>query len=579
MMINRRLIAMVPEAKKPIAANVAAQWISLVANVAAMGALASFIASLPTQGFDPRRFALAAAVLLAAAAVRYLCAGFSARMAYKSSAAVKRTVRQAIYEKLLALGPGYGQAVKTSEVVQVAVEGADQLETYFAAYLPQLFYSLAAPITLFGVLCAVNVPSALVLLVCVPLIPVAIAAVQTWAKKLLGAYWDQYAQLGDSFLENLQGLTTLKIYEADESKQQQMAREAEQFRRITMRVLTMQLNSITIMDLIAYGGAAAGIGVALSQVAAGTLDFGGCLFVILIAADFFIPMRLLGSFFHIAMNGMAASDKIFKLLDAPEPPRGTASMPRRPELAFEQVFFGYDPRREVLASVSGAILPGQMIGVVGESGSGKSTLAHLLMGQIQPTAGRLAASGTDLAAVDPAQIAQRITYVGHQAHLFAGTVRENLLLAKPRATDEELWQAVGQVRLAEFLRSESGLDTPVAEKASNLSGGQRQRLALARALLHDSDVYIFDEATSNIDVESESAILEAIHQLARIHTVVLVSHRLANVAEADAIWVMDHGRLTQQGTHQELVATPGLYQQLWKTQRSLETFGQGGVAA
>ena len=578
-MINKRLIAMVPEAKKPIVANVAAQWVGLVANVAAMGALASFIASLLTQGFDAHRFALVAAIMLAAAVVRYLCAGFSARMAYRSSAAVKRRLRQAIYQKLLALGPSYGQSVKTSEVVQVAVEGADQLETYFAAYLPQFFYSMVAPLTLFGVLCAVNVPSALVLLVCVPLIPAAIAAVQTWAKKLLGVYWDQYAQLGDSFLENLQGLTTLKIYEADDYKQQQMAREAEHFRRITMRVLTMQLNSITIMDLIAYGGAALGIGVALSQVAAGTLDFGGCLFVILIAADFFIPMRLLGSFFHIAMNGMAASDKIFKLLDAPEPARGTAPMPARPELSFEAVSFGYDPSREVLTSLSGSLVPGQMLGVVGESGSGKSTLAHLLMGQIRPTSGRVLAGGADLATIDPAQVARHITYVGHQAHLFCGTVRENLLLAKPQATDEELWQVIEQVRLAEFLRSEAGLDTPVAEKAANLSGGQRQRLALARALLHDSDVYIFDEATSNIDVESENAILQVIRGLVGSHTVVFITHRLANVAEADAIWVMDGGRLVQQGTHQELLAAPGIYQQLWKTQQSLETFGQGGVAA
>lgn len=579
MMINTRLIAMVTEAKKSIATNVALQWLGLVANVCAMAALAAFIASLPAQSFSAARFGVCAAVVCASAVVRYLCSVFSAREAFKSSAAVKRTIRRAIYQKLLKLGPSYAQQVKTSEVVQVAVEGADQLETYFAAYLPQFFYSLLAPLTLFGVLCCVNVPSALVLLVCVPLIPAAIAAVQTWAKKLLGTYWDQYSQLGDSFLENLQGLTTLKIYEADGFKQQQMAAEAEQFRRVTMRVLTMQLNSITIMDLIAYGGAALGIGVALSQVAAGALTFGGCLFVILVAADFFIPMRLLGSFFHIAMNGMAASDKIFKLLDAPEPVCGTQPMPQGAALKLDDVSLSYDGSREALSHLTCAIEPGQLIGVVGESGSGKSTLAQLLMGRLQPTQGEVAAADTPLASIDPAELARSITYVGHQAHLFAGTVRENLLLAKPDASDQELWQAVEQVRLADFLRAEAGLDTPVAEKASNLSGGQRQRLALARALLHDSAIYLFDEATSNIDVESENDILDSIRQLARTHTVVLISHRLANVADADSIWVMGAGRLLEQGTHDELLAAGGAYQKLWEAQQALESLEQEGAVA
>ena len=448
-----------------------------------------------------------------------------------------------------------------------------QLETYFAAYLPQLFYALLAPLTLFVALAFVSVPAAVVLLVCVPLIPVAIAAVQTWAKRLLGRYWGQYTELGDTFLENLQGLTTLKVYQADEFKQAEMNEQAEKFRRITMRVLTMQLNSITIMDLVAYGGAAAGVAVALTQMAAGAVGLGGCLAIILLAADYFIPMRQLGSFFHVAMNGMAASEKIFRLLDLPEPPAGGAAFPGRCDVCARDLRFSYDGEREVLGGVDLDVPAGGFVAVVGESGCGKSTLAALLLGRLRGYAGSLAVGGVEVGALDAADLLANVTYVGHESYLFKGTVRENLLVAAPAASDDALWSALEATRLAGFLRGEDGLDTMLAERGSNLSGGQRQRLAIARALLHATPVYVFDEATSNVDAESEEAIMDAVRGLAGRATVILISHRLANVVGADKIFVLDGGRVVEHGRHDDLVAAGGRYATLWRAQRELEEYG------
>ena len=435
MMINKRLIGAVPESKKYIAGNVALQWCSLCANIAMMSAVTTLLAALFAGSMTQSKIVTTAVIALAAVAVRYGCTVGASRMGYLSSKAVKKTLRGAIYDKLLCLGASYSEQVKTSEVVQVAVEGVDQLETYFGAYLPQFFYAMLAPLTLFVVLCFVSVPAAVVLLVCVPLIPVAIAAVQTWAKKLLSKYWGQYTALGDTFLENLQGLTTLKIYQADAFKNDEMNVEAEKFRKITMKVLTMQLNSITIMDLIAYGGA-------------------------------------------------------------------------------------------------------------------------------------------ELRDIEEASLMRRITYVSHQSYLFKGTVRDNLLMGKPGASDDELWSALTQVNLADFLRGEAGLDTLLSERGENLSGGQRQRLALARALLHDSPVYIFDEATSNIDVESENDIMAQIHALAGRKTVLLISHRLANVTASDEIYVLERGNIVQHGTHEALLKQGGAYAALWSAQQALEHYGE-----
>ena len=575
MMINKRLIGTVAESKKYIAGNVILQWCSLTANIALMLSISRMLAELFRGSASVQLFTVTGIVVILALAVRFFCSIGAAKMGYFSSKAVKKSLREKIYQKLLRLGSSYNEQVKTSEVVQVAVEGVDQLETYFGAYLPQFFYAMLAPLTLFIVLCFVNVAAAVVLLICVPLIPVAIAAVQTWAKKLLSKYWGQYTDLGDTFLENLQGLTTLKISQADAFKQQEMNEQAEKFRKITMKVLTMQLNSITIMDLIAYGGAALGVIMAVTQYQSGGVSLEGCLLIILLAADFFIPMRQLGSFFHIAMNGMAASDKIFRLLDLEETkPEITESFPSGHTIRCSGLSFSYEPDREILHSVDLTFPQGSFTALVGESGCGKSTLASILMGRNKGYTGSVSVGGVPLSSIQEERLLRNITYISHQSYLFKGTVRENLLMGKPGASDEELWAVLSRVNLAEFLKAEQGLDTRLLEKASNLSGGQCQRLALARALLHDSPVYIFDEATSNIDVESENDSMREIHELAKSKTVILVSHRLANVVGADHIYVLDHGIVAESGSHEELLAHHGLYERLWSAQQTLEQFGK-----
>jgi ABC-type transport system involved in cytochrome bd biosynthesis fused ATPase/permease subunit len=573
MMINKRLIQTVGDSKKYIAGNVISQWVSLAANICLMTDITYLFVSVYHGQTTDTKLASCAGAALICVVVRFLCNIVSSRMSYLSSKAVKKTLRERIYQKLLRLGTSYREQVNTSEVVQVAVEGVDQLETYFGAYLPQFFYAMLAPITLFVFLCFVNVPSAVVLLVCVPLIPVAIAAVQTWAKKLLAKYWGQYTALGDTFLENLQGLTTLRIYQADDYKNDEMNRKAEEFRKITMKVLTMQLNSITIMDLIAYGGAALGVILAVTQFTGGNVSLQGCILIILLAADFFIPMRQLGSFFHIAMNGMAASDKIFGLLDLPEQTQeGKQEISDDASIICRNVSFSYEKDREVLHDVDMSFPMGSFTAIVGESGCGKSTIAAVLMGRNKNYTGSVTVGKTELTCIAEDSLMKNLTYISHQSYLFKGTVRDNLLMGQPEATDEELWSVLEKTKLADFMKSENGLDTRLQEKGSNLSGGQCQRLALARALLHDSPVYIFDEATSNIDVESENDIMEQIHKLAETKTVILISHRLANVAGADHIYVMERGCVVEDGTHEALLAEAGTYQKLWTAQQELENY-------
>ena len=577
MMIDKRLIGMVPESKKYVAGNVLMQWISLAANVVLMMSITRFFASLYAKNMTGKDFAVFSVIAIMAVAVRFFCAIGAFRMGFLSSKKVKKTLREAIYTKLLKLGAAYKEQIKTSEIVQVAVEGVDQLETYFGAYLPQFFYAMLAPLTLFLVLLRVNIPSAVVLFVCVPLIPAAIAAVQTWAKKLLSKYWGQYTALGDTFLENLQGLTTLKIYQADAFKNKEMNEESEKFRKITMKVLTMQLNSITIMDIIAYGGAALGVFFSVTQYQKGGVDLAGALLVILLSADFFIPMRQLGSFFHIAMNGMAASEKIFRFLELPEAPKKAAKFPRNAEIVCENLRFSYEAGREILKGMDLRIPRGRFVAIAGESGCGKSTVASILMGRNRGYKGTIRIGDIELSDIAESSLMQNITYISHNSYLFKGTIRENLLMGNPNATEDEMWAVLEQTNLAAFLRNEEGLDTKLAEKASNLSGGQCQRLALARALLHDSPVYIFDEATSNIDVESENDIMEQILLLAKKKSVLLISHRLANITKADMIYAMEQGEVKEYGTHEELLRKNGLYQKMWTTQQRLELYGKGGV--
>ncbi len=576
MMINKRLIGTVRESKKYIAGNVVCQWISLVANIALMGNITVFLNKLFVKTAETKQFIFTLIVAVIILVIRYICTLMSNKMSYQSSKAVKKKLREMIYKKMLRLGTSYNEQVKTSEVVQVAVEGVDQLETYFGAYLPQFFYAMLAPITLFVVLCFISVPCAVALLICVPLIPVAIVAVQRWAKKLLAKYWGQYTALGDTFLENLQGLTTLKIYQADDFKQKEMNEESEKFRKITMKVLTMQLNSITIMDLIAYGGAALGVIMSVIQHRTGNVSLAGCLFIILISADFFIPMRMLGSFFHIAMNGMAASDKIFRLLDLPEYPYVSEKIEEDCTIVCTKLHFSYEREREILHGLDMSFQAGSFTSIVGESGCGKSTVSAILMGRNKGYEGSVTIGGKELKIIDEESLMENITYVSHQSYLFKGTVRDNLLMGNPKASDEELWAVLDRVNLLEFLKSEKGLDTRLNEKASNLSGGQCQRLALARALLHDSPVYIFDEATSNIDMESENDIMAVIHSLAGQKTVILISHRLANVIDSDNIYVLAQGNVAESGRHEELLMKNGMYAKLWNAQQALENYGKEG---
>ena len=576
MMIDKRLIRTVRESKKYIAWNVIYQWISLVANITMMVSIADLLSRLFANTADRENFVCTVIVVAAAVGIRYFCAVQSAKMGYLSSKAVKKVLREKIYRKLLRLGSSYKEKAQTSEIVQISVEGVEQLETYFGAYLPQFFYAMLAPLTLFIVLGFVNVPAAAVLLVCVPLIPAAIAAVQTWAKKLLSKYWGQYTALGDTFLENLQGLTTLKIYRADDFKNDEMNVEAEKFRKITMKVLTMQLNSITIMDLIAYGGAALGIVMSVTQYSKGNVSLAGCLLIIMLSAEFFIPMRQLGSFFHIAMNGMAAGQKIFRLLDLPEAEEKKADCPKG-DIVCRDLHFSYDNDREILSGVNMTFKRGAFTAIVGESGCGKSTISAILTGRNKGYGGSVSVGETELSEIREADLMENITYISHQSYLFKGTVRDNLLMGKPDASDSELWEVLERVNLADFVRNEKGLDTGLSEKASNLSGGQCQRLALARALLHDSPIYIFDEATSNIDVESENDIMNEIQNLAESKTVILISHRLVNVVKADAIYVMVNGKIAESGKHRELLENKADYEKLWEAQQRLENYGKDGA--
>lgn len=569
-MINKRLVRLLSDGKKYIYGNILFQWINLIANIVAIFLISDFISDTYYGNVTDAKLVRLIVILAIAVLTRVICNVASSKMSYLSSKKVKQVLRHKIMEKMLTLGSSYNEKVRTSEVVQVSVEGVEQIETYFGLYLPQLFYSLLAPLTLFAVIVFMSFTPAIVLLLCVPLIPISIAAVQTFAKKLLAKYWGRYTGLGDTFLENLQGLTTLKIYQADEYKNKKMNEEAEEFRKITMKVLTMQLNSITIMDLVAYGGAALGIILTVKQFVAGNIRLDQAIAIILLSADFFIPMRQLGSFFHIAMNGMAAIDKIFKILDLEVPEEKTMSLPEKGSIKVENLSFAYDESHNVLNDISIEIADRGMVSLVGASGSGKSTMASLLMKRSKNYSGKIFVGEVDFNEISEKSVMENITYISHSSYIFKGSVRDNLLMAKADARDEELWDVLKKTNLADFFEADNGLDFEIAEAGGNLSGGQKQRLALARGLLHDSRFYIFDESTSNIDVESEEVILEQIKELAKHKGVLMISHRLANVVSSDKIFVLEKGQLKEEGTHEELLTTHGIYSTLWETQQSLE---------
>ena len=570
-MINKKLLSFDRGALRVVGANVAFQWLGMLCNVIFVRAIARLVgaafAGMLTTGVLWQNLLLC----LGTVPFRFVFTLLASGMSDQASKNVKRTLRSNIYDKLTRLGPNYTETAATSEVVMLASEGVEQIDTYFAKYLPQLVYSLLAPVTLFVLLVGVHARSAIILLCCVPLIPMSIVAVQKFAKKLLAKYWGEYTTLGDSFLENIQGLTTLKIYQADGWKHEQMNAQAERFRKITMKVLTMQLNSVTLMDLMAYGGAGLGIISAVSAFAKGQLSLTATLTIVLLAADFFLPLRLLGSYFHIAMNGAASAEKIFKLLAAEEPANGEQTVPEQAALQLKHVTFGYEKDRTILQDVSLTIPQGSFVSLVGESGCGKSTIAALLSGSRTGYTGSVTLGGVPVEQLQRAQRLRALTLVPHNATIFKGTVEANLRMAKPDATEAELWAALEQVNLADFCRSQDGLQTALHEGGSNLSGGQRQRLAMARALLHDTPIYLFDEATSNVDAESENDIMAAIRSLAGRKTVILISHRLANVVDSDCIYVLDKGRIAERGTHAELLKKQGAYSRLYTAQKQLET--------
>lgn len=578
-MMKPRLIRLLSHAKKYIAWNVIWQWLALLSQIAAVFTIAQWIERVLYGTCTTQYGVRAVGVLVLVVCVRFLCDRMAARASYLASADVKRMLRDKIFDKLLRLGVSYREQTATAEVLQLCGDGVEQLETYFGKYLPQLFYSLLAPLTLFAVLVRVNVQASVVLLLCVPLIPVSIVVVQKIAKRLLSNYWGLYTELGDNFLENLQGLTTLKIYQADEKKAQEMDEEAQKFRRITMKVLTMQLNSTSVMDIVAYGGAAVGMAVAVWQFYTGRLPFADTLKIVLLAAEFFIPLRLLGSFFHIAMNGMAASDKIFALLDLPEPEERTQQLPKEKlSVCFDHICFSYEQDREILKDISISIPADGLVSLVGESGCGKSTIAGILSGRNQGYTGSVLVGGKDLHTINEQNLTQRVSLIRHNSYLFKGTVADNLRMAKPQATEQEMCEVLRQVALWDFLQQQHGLETALLENAGNLSGGQRQRLALARAILADRDIMIFDEATSNIDVESEELIMKVIQKLAKTKTVLLISHRLQNVIPSDCIYMMQGGRILEQGTHDQLMKQAGAYQALYCAQQELEQYTKEATA-
>lgn len=630
-MVDKRLLSVVPQAKTAIGKTVAAQFVGLIAGILFAYSLALVLAGMIAK--SPINFALVIPCFAAALVLKFASAKIAEHFSYMAACDVKLALRRKIYEKLLRLGKCASSHSSSAELIQTTVEGTEQLEIYFGKFLPQLMYAVVAPVSLFIVLLFVNVPSAIALLVFVPLIPATIMAIQQLAKRVMGKYWDTYTNLGDTFLENLQGLVTLKIYQADALRHEKMNEEAENFRLATMRVLRMQLNSIIVMDIVALGGAVAGMSVGLYQMVTGVLDVFGFLFIVLVSADFFIPMRTLGSYFHVAMNGMSASDKIFTFLNESEQQRGTARVEGEPVIEFRDVTFAYpsvsrdeEAADDGVVAASGAgtdappssddtnvspsstqtgapsaestpsaasgssltsapvlrnitmTLPAQgMCAVVGLSGSGKSSLAHLIAGEYLNFTGSLTIGSIPVQQLSLQALSDTITTVPTGDYVFSGTLRSMLCMARPHATDAELWDALEKANIASFVKNAGGLDMPIEAQGLNVSGGQRQRLCLARALLHNTPYYIFDEATSNIDVESEEHINAAIERLAREKGVLVISHRLANVVHAQRIFVLHEGALVGWGTHEELLATCDMYRSLWNQQSALENIRKGEV--
>ncbi|KJU70595.1 ABC transporter ATP-binding protein/permease [Clostridium baratii] len=584
MMINKRLINLCKESKKYIGLTVFSNWVVLLCNLIMILLIGKIInkvyyniEALKGIGFkefirnDIGTYLL---IFIGLLIVRFTFNVLYGYFSNKSSDIVKVKLRDMIYEKLLNLGLDYNKNLSTSSIVQSAIEGVEALEIYFGKYLSQLFYSLLAPITLFFVISFISFKAAVVFILCVPLIPISIIAIMKFAKRLLKNYWNNYSNLGETFLENLQGLTTLKVFNIDEIRHEKMNKEAESFRKITMKVLSMQLNSITVMDLIAFGGAALGSIVSLIAFKNGQINLGQTVIIILLSSEFFIPLRLLGSFFHVAMNGVAASDKIFELLDSKEREKNIIediSDLDKINIKLNDVTFSYDSKRDVLKNVSLNIKNKGFTAIVGRSGSGKSTIANLLLNTYEVNKGEIMFNNTNLNNISFDDIYEKIMLINTNSYIFNGTILDNLKIAKEDLTDNEIQYALELSNLKSFVDGlKDGINTKVGEGGSLLSGGQKQRLALARAVLSNREIYIFDEATSNVDVESEEIILDAINKLAKEKTVIVISHRLANVKNADVIYVLDNGEIVESGNHIELINKENHYFNMIKEQEFLE---------
>ena len=604
-MIHKRLTGSVPKSKKWILLSALSSWISLLCNTAITFVTVRFIFGLYNSSLDKKTvfvllFAASAALIIRVIAVRK-----RSYFSYRAGTEVKRTLRSMLYDKFISLKLNYSQYISMAEVTQIGTDGIEQLDSYFGAYLPQFFFSMAAPVTLFIILAPINFFAALVLFVCVPLIPLSIAAIQTVAKRILKRYLDVYTGLGDSFLDNLRGLITLKAYSDDEAQHRELNAEAENFRRVTMRVLTMQLNSIFVMDTVAYGGTALGTIVSLYQLRAGNLSIEGALLFILLCAEFFLPLRALGSFFHIAMNGITAANRLFELMDVKSDSASILSeaeleetakkikgsqpgsqpdslQGNLPSLEVKNLNFNYNESKYAVKNASLEFLKPGFYGIAGESGSGKSTAAALLMGLQKNYSGEILLSGIEAKKLPDEFRAKYMNLVSTESFLFGASVRENLLIAKPSASDEELMSVLKKVLLDEFILNRkysedgnSGLDFYIESGGKNLSGGQIQRFALARALLHDADIYIFDEAVSNIDVESEELILSTLYELSKTKIIIFISHRLANIENADHIYVFEKGEIKEEGTHSSLIEKNGIYARMYLQQKDLEKIRMG----
>ena len=562
-MINKRLFNLVDGTKRLIFNGVFYQWLSLLMNII-------FLFNIK-QIFDKKVGSIFLWLLMQSFLIlmKIIFISLSKKESIKTSNKVKESLRQQLYKCLISLGASYQTHIGSSTISHLITEGVDQLEVYFGLYLPQFFYAMVAPLTLFVFLSFFNFKVAIILLILVPLIPVSIVFVQKFAKRILNRYWGSYTELSSTFLDSLQGLSTLKFYQGDAMKHQQINEESESFRKATMRVLVMQLNSISVMDLVAYGGVMLAILISYKEYSNGSFSLGTFLMIILISSEFFIPMRLLGSYFHIAMNGAAAANRIFEVLDIENNNIETIHEIKHFDFTAKNLNFSYDTK-QVLCNISFEIKEHSFVSFVGESGSGKSTILSLLAKHLETS--NLTLDSNDIRYFNKDMFFNHILLVSSRSYLFKGSVRFNLSMSGIE-DDQKMIDILKVVDLWDMLERREGLDTEVLERASNFSGGEKQRLILARALLFNPDVYLFDEITSNVDVESEAIILDVINQLEN-KTIVMVSHRLRNVINSDIIYVLDDGKIVEEGTHNQLIKQNGLYSKSFKTQDSLERVGQ-----